>query len=144
MELHGVAWATVDLDRAETELELWLGSRAGGPVEDEHLGARGRVRAGAGLPGSWTVLLEPSTEGRAAASLARDGEGPCAIYLRPAAGLEAWLGAARAEGPTAGAPREGPFGAQVLLAGPPTGPHLIVTEGRTPVPGAPPPGTIAP
>ena len=90
------------------------------------------------------VLLEPSTEGRAAASLARDGEGPCALYLRPAGGLDAWLDAAREGGVTASARRDGPFGAQVLLAGSPAGPHVIVTEGRTPVSAAAEAGTIAP
>jgi hypothetical protein len=90
------------------------------------------------------VLLEPSTEGRVAASLARDGEGPCALYLRPAAGLDAWTEAARERGVTLSARREGPFGDQVLLASGPSGPHVIVTEGRSPVSGASPAGTIAP
>lgn len=167
--LLGLGWATVDLDRAEAELEMWLGpppaglgtgdgdagaagdgagavaaaGAVGAPV-DEHLGARARLREGAGLPGAWTVLLEPSTEGRTAASLARDGEGPCALYLRPAAGLDAWVEAARARGVTVSALREGPFGDEVLLASGPSGPHVIVTEGRTPVSGAAAAGTIAP
>jgi hypothetical protein len=144
MALVGLGWATVELDRAETELDMWLGPRADGPLEDEHLGAGVRLRRGGGLPGAWTVLLEPSTEGRAAATLARDGEGPCALYLRPAAGLDPWLAAAVERGVTAGAQRDGPFGRQVLLAGGPAGPHLIVTEGRTPVSGPPAAGTIAP
>lgn len=145
--LVGLGWATVELDRAEVELEMWLGPPAGGPGGaplDEHLGARARLRAGAGLPGAWTVLLEPSTEGRAAASLARDGEGPCALYLRPAAGLDAWVDAARERGVTSGSRAEGPFGAQVLLAAGPAGPHVIVTEGRSPVTETAPPGTIEP
>jgi hypothetical protein len=116
---------------------------AGGPG-DEHLGGRARLREGAGLPGAWTVLLEPSTEGRVAASLARDGEGPCALYLRPAANLDAWVEAARARGVTVSARLEGPFGDQVMLASGPTGPHVIVTEGRSPVSAGPPAGTIAP
>ncbi len=100
-----------------------------------HLGATAIVRAGAGLPGDWTVLLEPATEGGAAASLARDGEGPCALYLRPAKGLDAWLDGGRE-------PRDGPFGRQVLLPGPFTGPFVIVTEGLEPSVEASPPGTI--
>ena len=42
---------------------------------EPHLGARARVRDADGLPGDAMVLLEPTTEGRLAASLARDGEG---------------------------------------------------------------------
>ena len=150
--LLGLGWSTVDLDRTEADLDMWLGpppappvdaSPAPGPV-DEHLGARARLREGAGLPGAWTVLLEPSTEGRVAASLARDGEGPCALYLRPAAGLDAWTEAARERGVTVSGRREGPFGDQVLLASAPSGPHVIVTEGRSPVSAAAPAGTIAP
>jgi len=163
--LIGLGWCTVDLDRAEADLEMWLGpapapsgGRAGGdgaasgddptrqpgPPVDEHLGAVARLREGAGLPGAWTVLLEPSTEGRVAASLARDGEGPCALYLRPAAGLDPWIEAARERGVTVSARRDGPFGDQVLLASGPSGPHVIVTEGRSPVSSVPAAGTIAP
>lgn len=153
LELVGLGWCTVELDRTESELDPWLGPRpscpspgveldADGLLADEHLGARALLREGAGLPGEWMVLLEPSTEGRTAASLARDGEGPCALYLRPAAGLDAWLDAAREGGVTAGSQRDGPFGVQVLLAGSPAGPHVIVTEGRTPVSAAAQAGTI--
>lgn len=155
LRLVGLGWTTVELERAESELDPWLGPRPSRPppgiepdrdglLADEHLGARALLREGAGLPGEWMVLLEPSTEGRAAASLARDGEGPCALYLRPAGGLDAWLDAAREGGVTASARRDGPFGAQVLLAGSPAGPHVIVTEGRTPVSAAAGAGTIAP
>ncbi|MDQ1323595.1 MAG: hypothetical protein QG587_930 [Chloroflexota bacterium] len=153
--LVGLGWCTVELERAESELDPWLGPRpsgmppgveldADGLWTDEHLGARVRLREGDGLPGAWMVLLEPSTEGRTAASLARDGEGPCALYLRPSIGLDAWLDAARERGVTASGQRDGPFGVQVLLAGSPAGPHVIVTEGRTPVSAAAEAGTIAP
>ena len=153
--LTGLGWGTVELDRAEDELSMWLGPGPAAPPDgvtpdgdghlpDEQLGARARLRASGGLPGAWTVLLEPSSEGRAAAALARDGEGPIALYLRPAAGLDAWLARAGASGVTAGSPRAGPFGPQVLLPGAMTGPHVVVTEGREPVSAAPPAGTIAP
>ncbi len=150
--LIGLGWCTVDLDRAEDDLEMWLGpppapgnhAADAAPPVDEHLGAVARLREGAGMPGAWTVLLEPSTEGRVAASLARDGEGPCALYLRPAAGLDPWIEAAHERGVTVSARRDGPFGDQVLLASGPSGPHVIVTEGRWPVSSAPPAGTIAP
>jgi hypothetical protein len=153
LELVGVGWCTVDLERSEMELDPWLGPRprvpapgmdldAAGLWADEHLGARAILRQGSGLPGEWMVLLEPSTEGRTAASLARDGEGPCALYLRPAVGLDAWLEAAHASGVSVGGHRDGPFGVQALLAGSPAGPHVIVTEGRTPVSAAAEAGTI--
>jgi len=136
LRLLGVGWSTVELDRAASDLEPWLGPpAAGNPSADPHLGATAIVRAASGLPGDWTVLLEPATEGGAAASLARDGEGPCALYLRPAEGLDRWLDDTRT-------PRDGPFGRQVLLPGSFTGPFVIVTEGLEPPVGAPPPGTI--
>src|SRR4029079_9859029 len=92
LRLIGLGWSTVELDRAASELEPWLGPpAAGNPRPDPHLGATAIVRPGAALPGDWTVLLEPATEGGTAASLARDGEGPCALYLRPAPGLHASL-----------------------------------------------------
>jgi hypothetical protein len=122
---------------------MWLGPRTGGPLDDEDLGAGARLHAGGGLPGTWTVLLEPSREGRAAASLARDSEGPCALYLQPAAGLDEWLTTAGASPPLVRRPRNGPFGRQLLLAGAPAGPHVIVTEGRPPVSEQAAPGTIA-
>jgi hypothetical protein len=145
LALHGLGWGTVELDRAEDELSMWLGPRVpGDDVEDEPLLARARLHEGGGLPGTWTALLEPSSEGRVAAALARDGEGPIAIYLRPAAGLDAWIVGAQARGTTIGARRPGPFGDEVILPGAITGPHVLVTEGRDPVSAASPPGTIAP
>ncbi len=125
--LAGVGWATVDLDRAEAELDPWLGlTEAGGGHGEPHLGARTRTRESPGLPGRVLVLAEPVTEGRLAASLARDGEGPCALYLEPTEGLEAWLGAAVLRGVGLSAIRRGPLGPSVLVAGVPSGPHLVV------------------
>lgn len=142
--LVGVGWATVEADRAERELELWLGPRAGDEGEDPQLGARTRLHGGAGLPGPWMVILEPATEGRAAASLARDGEGPCALWLRPVAGLEAGIARVRATGTAVTRRRDGPFGPQVLVHGAAAGPHVILTEGRPPVSAGSVAGTIAP
>ena len=91
MLLAGVGWATVELDRAEAELAEWLAGDAPDPAADALepvLGARCASAAADGLPGAELVLLEPTTEGRLAASLARDGEGPCALYA--AAGRAAW------------------------------------------------------
>ena len=140
VELVGIGWSTVELDRSEAELDPWLGAGAACVAHDPQLGARARLRGGGRLPATWIVLLEPSTEGRVAASLARDGEGPCAIYLAPdgprdRAALDAWLAAAAARGlrTVGGVEEDGPFGAQALVAGsPPSGPHVIVVEGRSP------------
>lgn len=146
LALAGVAWATVEIDRAEDELAPWLlpadGTARGEAAPDPQLGARTRIRGTVSLPGSAIVFAEPSTEGRLAASLARDGEGPCALYLRPASGLEAWVAAARARGVMLSGRRSGPLGEAVLLPGPVfAGPHVLVAD-------APafrfPPSTIAP
>lgn len=142
MALAGVGWATVELDRAEAELGPYLGPMAGqdpaGPdgAPDPHLGARTRPRPAAGLPGEVLVLAEPDTEGRLAASLARDGEGPCVLYLRPGEGLGAWLATARARGVATSAVRDGPLGPSVLVPGADVaGPHIVVVG--WPVPASP-------
>lgn len=130
--LAGVGWATVELDRAESELADWLAGQPGDPeddVTDAHLGARARVRDADGLPGDTMVLLEPTTEGRLAASLVRDGEGPCALYLWAPLGIDAWIAGAKERGETVSARAAGPFGESVLLPGPSAaGPHLVVVE----------------
>ncbi len=144
VRLVGIGWSTVELERAAGELSPWLEDAAPGrsgleaPAVDPQLGARTLVRRTAGLPADVMVLLEASTEGRVAASLARHGEGPCAIYLRPAGGdLDAWLARASGRGVRAGRRglEEGPLGRQALLAGcPPAGPHVILTTGNRPSP----------
>ena len=148
LRLAGLGWATVELDRAADELGMWLGEAPDPDAPDAPdplLGARARVREAGGLPADAVLLLEPSTEGRLAASLARDGEGPAALYLRPAAGLRAWAADARTRGVTLSARRFGPLGGSVLLAGTPVaGPHLVIVD--TPAARAsrtPPAGTIA-
>ena len=72
--LIGIGWATVDLDRAAVE----LGIEALDVAPDEALGAQCRAIDGPG--GVVFVLLEPSTEGRLAATLARWGEGPSVTW----------------------------------------------------------------
>ncbi len=147
LALVGVAWSTVELDRSEQELDPWLFAPDpslgdGDAHPDAHLGALTRLRRGASLPGGTLVLAEPNTEGRLAGSLARDGEGPCALYLRPAGGLGAWAAAARERGVRLSGRRRGPLGSAVLLPGRSVaGPHLLVVDG----PAAPArPSTIAP
>ena len=79
--LLGVGWATVDADRALPAIAAAVGVEPGAfrsVSGDESLGAAAHV----GRIGSLAVVvLEPSTEGRVAAALARVGEGPCAIYV---------------------------------------------------------------
>lgn len=131
VHLVAVGWSTVDLDRAESELDMWLEPADADPVtrNDAHLGAAIRVREAPELPGARLAFAEPDTEGRLAASLARDGEGPCALYLDPADGLAAWSAAARTRGVTLARADAGPFGPQVLVLGSPVaGPHLVIVD----------------
>ena len=107
-----LGWATVELDRAARDLaaELGLAVDAFAPAAGSlALGARCRVAHGA--IGGYVALaiLEPATEGRLAAMLARLGEGPAVV----------WLVAddiAAADGPAA---TPGPFGWERLVPGGP-------------------------
>jgi hypothetical protein len=90
--LVGVGWATVDIERTVAGLkgvDLWPAS------PDELLGARAwRTKSGFVA----LVLLEPNTEGRLAAALARRGEGIVALYLRSGEPLEPLDGPVRQTG----------------------------------------------
>ena len=142
LALVGVAWSTVELDRAEAELDPWLSAADpargdGDAPADLHLGAHARRRRSAALPGGALVLEEPNTEGRLAASLARDGEGPCALFLAPSVGLAVWTAEARRRGVAVSARRRGPLGPAVLLPGRIiAGPHLVIVEAVATAPGA--------
>src|SRR3954452_16934611 len=86
----GRGWATVELDRAEEEVrkvlvaELLFRDVAAAELLFRHtprsalLGAR--CRRARTPDGEWIVLLEPDTEGRLAAFLARHGEGWAATW----------------------------------------------------------------
>ncbi len=130
LEVLAVGIATVELERAEGE---YGGDWAAAPG-DRLLGAS--VRRSTNRTPPWLFLLEPDTDGRLAGGLARHGEGPIAVYLGPATGLP---GTDRA-GLRRGA---GPLGPQQLvLAGPPAGPFVILVGDRAPrsvhrVPSAP-------
>ena len=80
--------------------------------EDTLLGARATASDDPRI-----VLLEPSTEGRLAATLARHGEGPAALYLavRPLALTATGLVPALGERPRTGS---GPFGSELLATTP--------------------------
>jgi len=103
-----VGWATVDTDRAAEELTAaGIIDPPGVPVERfAVLGASG-LRSDDSAFGVPVVLLEPLEEGRLAATLARHGEGPCAVVIGP--------------------PDGGPAG--LVAGGPVSGPHLLVHGG---------------
>jgi hypothetical protein len=79
----GIGWATVDIERAEAQLGAAFGERgawAEAP-RDALLGARAAVYQPEMAARPVAVVLEPDTEGRLAASLARHGEGVAAVYV---------------------------------------------------------------
>ena len=119
-------WATIELDRAEVEVAALLADLGTPTIEaapDERvLGARCRLLRFA--PGRDMLLLEPSTEGRLAAALARHGEGSVVLYLLVDQGAAE---RARRAGFTLGAVGPGPLGKErLVIAGPKTGPFLVL------------------
>jgi hypothetical protein len=126
-----LGWATVELDRAAIELGALLGRPPEAFVDtapSSSLGARCRIAPDSLGPGVALVLLEPSTEGRLAASLARHGEGPMAVWLGVStlSDAEAIL---RRAAVAISAPDRGPLGLErLLLDGPIHGPHRLVVE----------------
>ena len=113
LPIAGVGWATVEHERAERELDELLGS-AGEWIPGERdpaLGARAWWRKGApGRAQPFLAVLEPETEGRLAASLARFGEGVAVVYL--------------------GSGRPGP--GTLVRGGPAWGPHAVVLQPSPP------------
>ena len=99
--LAGIGWATVEAQRAQRELDALLepgtaqeAAQEAAPeaepnaarwVEqprDAALGARVWLRQSPGAADApWLVVLEPDTEGRLAATLARHDEGLAVVYL---------------------------------------------------------------
>lgn len=128
-EIH----ATVELERALHELGHGTETR---PRSGEPL--LGAVAAVVRRPGGPSLaVLEPTTEGRLAATLARHGEGLAGRYAAPPDGLAAARDRAAAAGIGLSRPADGPFGRSVLvLGGPVAGPHLVLVE--------PPDATIRP
>lgn len=133
LALVAITWCTVELDRAEADLATWLEpprGPAGPDGDDPLLGAVVRVRTASALPGGRLALAEPTTEGRLAASLARDAEGPCGVYLAPTAGLASWRADARARGVPLSRGATGPLGPAVLVVdGAVSGPHVVIVDG---------------
>jgi len=162
LEAVALGWATVDLDRTELAFRETLpgGSRLGREdlPDDVLLGARCRgIRTD--LPNlPMVILVEPSTEGRLAASLARYGEGPAAAWVVAAGATEVTvvrgtpdlpstlgaggIGAPGLPGAVSPAARRstaepGPLGPEILLLdGAVAGPHRLLVLVR--------PGTITP
>lgn len=80
LPLAGIGWATVEHERAQSELDP-SGSWAE-LARDPALGARRWLRVADGATADPAlVILEPDTEGRLAASLARFGETVAVAYL---------------------------------------------------------------
>jgi hypothetical protein len=119
----GLAWATVDTDRAVAELTRAL--RDAAPFEP---GVAEALLGGSSLLGRAMagrvrlVILEPSTESRLAATLARHDEGPAGLWVRLS-------GRALPADLALSDPADGPFGRERLVLGAPIGgPHLLVVE----------------
>jgi hypothetical protein len=126
-----LGWATVELERAAVELGAELGIPVERFVDAEEttaLGARCRMARGVLPEERSVVLLEPATEGRLAATLARSGEGPAAVWLA-VTDLPSALAALRVAGVDTSVERAGPFGPErLVLDGPIHGPHRLVVE----------------
>ena len=126
-----LGWATVELDRAASELGAALGLHAGRYADaapSPALGARCRLAINGFDDGIDLVLLEPSTEGRLAAILARHDEGPAAVWFGVDS-LPAAIVILRRLGLATTVVRRGPLGSErLLLGGPIHGPHRLVVE----------------
>ena len=123
-------WATVELDRAVQELTASPASPTTRDLPDDTLlGACCRL-VSLGPGERELLLLEPSTEGRVAASLARFGEGPVALYvIVPSHQFGEMIRASVGAGLVFSAEADGPFGRQRLVAGGPRwGAHLCVAQ----------------
>jgi len=112
-----VGWATVEADRARREFDGLLGTAVWLPLErDPLLGAR-PWRRSARPPADGDVdllVLEPDTEGRIAAFLARFGEGVAVVCVRGAGSSGDLAGAA----------------GRLVAGGPAWGPHVVVLGDR--------------
>lgn len=140
LRLAAIGWATVELERAAEELAEAF-HRAGLPAPDWEPAPRDPLLgASAWVSRAWwpaggtddppaIAILEPDTEGRLAAALARSGEGVAATWLaaRPADPAHAASGVV--DPGRVGAPAAGPLGrARLVLARPAWGPHVLVLD----------------
>ena len=130
-----VIWATVDMERALVEFGL-NPARATAAVDDPLLGAR-VVVPGQGDVDTTIALAEPSTEGRLAATLARQGEGPAGRYVGVPIDLDEIRTLAAAAGIAISRPAVGPFGREVLVFGAGLGGRSLVLVEQPAVPSRP-------
>ena len=132
-----IGWATVEHERALVELadRLVPGGRFEPAAESVLLGARCLVgRAADRATATWLVLLEPSTEGRLSATLARHGEGWVATWSAAAADGTVMDAASddRADRGAWSTVQPGPLGPERLrLGGSVFGPHRLVLVAAT-------------
>jgi hypothetical protein len=114
-------WQTVDVERTVAE----LGLEGEDLDEDQVIGGQGvLVRPGDDVP---VAILEPSTEGPLAESLARHGEGDAGVYVAPRGGIAE----ARAAGLTIHRQAQGPFGPSALVrmqVGSQTAPFTVIVD----------------
>ncbi len=138
--LRAVGWATVELERATRELAPLLASGSGFEVAPDCilLGARclvGRAADATVAGAPLVVLLEPSTEGRLAVTLARHGESWCATWEAghgPPPGVDVDPGRDVPSMHRLSVVRDGPFGPErLVLDGPVDGPHHILVQAAT-------------
>jgi len=143
LRVIGTGVATVDLDQAEERARATIAQRAIAHAPDDVLlGARCRVVIAEEGPS--IVLLEPTTEGRLAASLARFGQETVVSYMSPVVPGEDVVGPAAIAGVRLSSVAPGPLGrSRLVLGGPAWGPHVILVE-RAPGDVEPPPATIEP
>ena len=121
-------WATVDTERTLADGNL----QARDAGIDTLLGARVVVVPGE-PPAPPIAIVEPATEGRLAATLARYGEGPAGRYLAVSDDLDGAMERAAAAGVAVSRAGDGPFGRSMLvLLGSATGPHLILCDPAVP------------
>jgi hypothetical protein len=133
LEIAGIGWATVELERAARELRATPAARWDAAPRDVLLGARCWRLVAEEPGGRAIVLLEPDTEGRLAAALARFGEGVAVIYLAAAGPDPIPTGqGGHAGGDASGDPAGsagGPLGPARLVPGRPAwGPHVVLLD----------------
>jgi hypothetical protein len=128
LRVVGTGLATLDLDLAEERARATIAHRAiSAAADDVLLGARCRIVVRTRGPS--IVLLEPNTEGRLAASLARFGQEPVVAYLRTVVPGDDVLTPVAAAGIGLSAPTPGPLGlSRLVLGGPAWGPHVILVD----------------
>jgi hypothetical protein len=144
LRVIGTGVATIDLDDAEGRARATIAHGAITDAPDDLLlGARCRVVLAQDGPS--IVLLEPITEGRLAAALARYGQGPVASYMSTVAPGEDVTAAAASAGIALSAAMPGPLGmSRLVLGGPASGPHVILVARGARGDVGPPAATIEP